>query len=324
MAADPFKFSYGASGAKEIADAVKRHKDRFPSLKIPSRHISDNGAAEISDTLLNDNEIELYSISLADNNICNFGVFAIARSLWYNTNLVTLNLNHNPIGCSGAQAIAEALQFNRRLECLSLEGNGIANLGAEAIAAMLNSNISLKFLDLKSNSIGDQGLEKICNSLIKNSCLTGLVISYNPYDASDLKCLQEALRKNGTLLHLEVSAQDEALISLAGLLKRNESILHHLGIMNRKKPAFPSKLFEKVLPKNTSIFSLKLNGGICSKVEHSLANNLCKFQRDLKVILVLKLQQQTTCVDLNLVKYIFSYFSFRSPLGIAISMLDGI
>ena len=115
--------SIGASGAKEIAEALKVNKS-MTNLDSGSNNIGDSGAKEF------------------------------AEALKVNNSLTTLYFYENNIGDSGATEIVEALKVNKSLISLSLNSNNIGD--STTIKNFIQANVfysqALKLISEKKNS----------------------------------------------------------------------------------------------------------------------------------------------------------------------------
>uniref|UniRef100_A0A8C2U1V8 NLR family CARD domain containing 3 n=1 Tax=Coturnix japonica TaxID=93934 RepID=A0A8C2U1V8_COTJA len=127
-------------------------------LRLDNNQFKDN-VMELLGSVLSVKDCQIQRLSLAENQICNKGAKALARSLMVNRSLTMppaqhslavcsspCSLQHNVIKEEGATALAEALLTNRRLITLHLQKNSIGAHGARKLAEALVQNCSLKEL----------------------------------------------------------------------------------------------------------------------------------------------------------------------------------
>nr|CCA16030.1 conserved hypothetical protein [Albugo laibachii Nc14] len=113
----------------------------------------------------------IVAISLEWNNvgILDEGVFAIAKALEIDTNLVKLDMRNNNITCDGAVALAQALVRNKSLRSLDLRWNDVGNAGAVAFKETLrDENHTLIELELVGNNSNVRHLSDIDVLLQRN------------------------------------------------------------------------------------------------------------------------------------------------------------
>uniref|UniRef100_A0A8V0YX25 NLR family CARD domain containing 3 n=1 Tax=Gallus gallus TaxID=9031 RepID=A0A8V0YX25_CHICK len=200
------------------------------SLRLDNNQFKDN-VMELLGSMLSVKDCQIQRLSLAENQICNKGAKALARSLMVNRSLTVLDLRSNSIGPSGAKALADALKKNQVLLFLSLQHNVIKEEGAAALAEALLTNRRLITLHLQKNSIGAHGARKLAEALAQNCSLKELMLSSNSVGDNGSVALAEALKVNHSLQSLDlqsnsisntgVSALTAALCSNKGLTDLN-------------------------------------------------------------------------------------------------------
>ncbi|KAL6070831.1 NLR family CARD domain containing 3 [Balamuthia mandrillaris] len=116
---------------------------------------------------------------------------AVAKALYGNKNLTSLNLWFCCLGTEGAKAIAEALRHNTTLTSLDISWNEIGSEGARAIAEALCYNSTLSTLDLRTNDLGAEGGEALLEALDNNTTLSTLRIAGNNIPEHLVRELQE-------------------------------------------------------------------------------------------------------------------------------------
>uniref|UniRef100_A0A8C9FMM0 NLR family CARD domain containing 3 n=1 Tax=Pavo cristatus TaxID=9049 RepID=A0A8C9FMM0_PAVCR len=200
------------------------------SLRLDNNQFKDN-VMELLGSVLSGKDCQIQRLSLAENQICNKGAKALARSLMVNRSLTVLDLRSNSIGPSGAKALADALKKNQVLLSLNLQHNVIKEEGATALAEALLTNRRLITLHLQKNSIGAHGARKLAEALAQNCSLKELMLSSNSVGDNGSVALAEALKVNHSLQSLDlqsnsisntgVSALTAALCSNKGLIDLN-------------------------------------------------------------------------------------------------------
>nr|QWT69015.1 NLRC3 [Gallus gallus] len=200
------------------------------SLRLDNNQFKDN-VMELLGSMLSVKDCQIQRLSLAENQICNKGAKALARSLMVNRSLTVLDPRSNSIGPSGAKALADALKKNQVLLSLRLQHNVIKEEGAAALAEALLTNRRLITLHLQKNSIGAHGARKLAEALAQNCSLKELMLSSNSVGDNGSVALAEALKVNHSLQSLDlqsnfisntgVSALTAALCSNKGLTDLN-------------------------------------------------------------------------------------------------------
>lgn len=128
---------------------------------------------------LRNNDPDLTSLILENNQIGPEGAQALADSLQHNTFFTALNLAGTRIGNEGARILADLLQHNTTLERLYLWNNRIEDEGAYALAEALKFNTTLTDLSLRGNRILEEGAQALAESLQFNTTLTDLDLDHN-------------------------------------------------------------------------------------------------------------------------------------------------
>ena len=128
------------------------------------------------------------------------GLMSLAKALYHNSTIHTLNLNYKGIGESGAVSLSQTLHHNSTLSELQLTCNRIGDKGAIALSESLHQNSTLKIIDLSGNSIGDSGAAALAEALHHNSSLINIDLSHNSSIGDDgAVALARALLKNHSL-----------------------------------------------------------------------------------------------------------------------------
>ncbi|XP_048817697.1 NLR family CARD domain-containing protein 3 isoform X2 [Lagopus muta] len=193
------------------------------SLRLDNNQFKDN-VMELLGSVLSVKDCQIQRLSLAENQICNKGAKALARSLMVNRSLTALDLRSNSIGSSGAKALADALKKNQVLLSLNLQHNVIKEEGATALAEALLTNRRLITLQLSSNSVGDSGSVALAEALKVNHSLQSLDLQSNSISNTGVSALTAALCSNKGLIDLnlrENSISKEGGPAIAHALRTN-------------------------------------------------------------------------------------------------------
>uniref|UniRef100_A0A6B2LMD2 Uncharacterized protein n=1 Tax=Arcella intermedia TaxID=1963864 RepID=A0A6B2LMD2_9EUKA len=93
----------------------------------------------------------LRRLDLNGNNIGDYGIFKLTKSLKRNTNFTSLSLSHNKFTVEGFKEIASLLQKNYTINSLDLKGNKLSQESDEGFLELCKSltlNTSLSNLEL--------------------------------------------------------------------------------------------------------------------------------------------------------------------------------
>jgi len=93
------------------------------------------------------------------------GTELLAKGLWQNGTVTTLELSGNYIGCCGVQHLIATLQSMTLLSKLGLSWNSVANDGAIVLASALKGLPKLGNLDLGYNRVRDEGAAALAAAL---------------------------------------------------------------------------------------------------------------------------------------------------------------
>ena len=194
--------------------------------------------------LINNKLPKIRYISM-DNN--NGGVFlAVFIAYVFQLNpyvLQELDIICNHITDDGAIKIAKSLKYNTTLLSLNLKGNNIGDAGAIALAEFLVSNTTLEYFSLAQNQISDIGFELICKALKVNKTLLGLTIDHNN-EIMNWGLLIPALEDN-FVIHVvnidEYRCEPETLKEIHKLLKRNRNLYENQYWLPWRHMSFPSE-----------------------------------------------------------------------------------
>lgn len=101
----------------------------------------------------------------------------LAKALFKNNTLATLDISHNQIGDSGLESICEPIKQLDNLKELHIESCGISSVGCMHLSAALTFNASVAALYLSNNPIRDDGCEALAEMLMVNATLQTLYIN---------------------------------------------------------------------------------------------------------------------------------------------------
>ena len=169
---------------------------------------------------------------------------AIAYVFQFNPYLLEkLEMYGNQITDVGAIKIAKSLKYNTTLLSLDLSDNNIGDAGAIALAEFLVSNTTLEYFSLAQNQISDIGFELICKALKVNKTLLGLTIDHNN-EIMNWGLLIPALEDN-FVIHVvnidEYRCEPETLKKIHKLLKRNRNLYENQYWLPWRHMSFPSE-----------------------------------------------------------------------------------
>ena len=102
-------------------------------------------------------ETKLTNLDMGNNNIGHESGEHIAAYIKTDLELASLNLYMNELCDLGAIAVCKALRQNTAIQILDIGGNNILQAGAEALGDALKENHSLHTLEIGYNPIGPKG-----------------------------------------------------------------------------------------------------------------------------------------------------------------------
>jgi hypothetical protein len=135
------------------------------------------------------------------------GFQCLARGLFCNNSLETLDLDYTNMGQSSVIALVDGLRINKTLKCLDLSANDeLSQSGRAAIERLIGYNV-LRELSL-DNTLGSVGASILASGLSDNHSLEklGLTNAFVRVEAVEtFLAVCESLRGNTTLRYLNVS-----------------------------------------------------------------------------------------------------------------------
>lgn len=146
----------------------------------------------------------LTSLDLSCNGIDDPAGAYIARLLKRNTALVNVSLGSNQLGVFACRAFGESLCSNASLKCLSLESNPLTRRGEDssgirALADMFGKNKTLTSVNLWRCALGAEAGTALSRGMASNHTITFLEIGHNGLTTMDQYKLKASLDDNFTL-----------------------------------------------------------------------------------------------------------------------------
>lgn len=143
----------------------------------------------------------LTSLDLSCNGIDDAAGAYVARLLKRNTALVNVALGSNRLGVLACRAFGESLSSNSTLKCLSLEsnpltGDGTNISGIRALADMFSRNSTLRSVNLWRCALGAQAGAALSRGMESNHTITFLDVGLNGLVMADQHKVKTALDRN--------------------------------------------------------------------------------------------------------------------------------
>lgn len=134
---------------------------------------------------------------------------ALAKAMWTNTSLTSLDLSCNGIDDAAGAYIAHLLKRNTALVNVALGSNQLGVFACRAFGESLCSNSTLKCLSLESNPLtGDganiSGIRALADMFTKNSTLTSVNLWRCALGTEAGAALSRGMESNHTITFLEV------------------------------------------------------------------------------------------------------------------------
>lgn len=174
-------------------------------------------------------DTRIISLDLSNLNLSDTAGAYIARMLKNNRTLVKLEIGDNAMGCNTCTTLAESLKANNTLEYLSMESNPLTSQdGAsctEALASIVRDNTSLRYMSLWRCNTGVEGGRFIYEAMKGNDKLTCMEMGYNNWQFSDITAIKTILSKNKAIQQGEIARRNESLKkekAAQDLVKRQE------------------------------------------------------------------------------------------------------
>ena len=157
----------------------------------------------------------------------------VSKFLYYNTNILKLDISYNDISDDGAVAISECLKNNNTLQELNMSQNKVSDYGIINIGKALQINITLQILDISHNFLSNDGAVAIGECLTKSNTLQELNLSWNSTTTEGITKITEAITVNTGLHTLDLSSQHvndplRFTMTLLTAMKHNQTMMRLL------------------------------------------------------------------------------------------------
>lgn len=141
---------------------------------------------------------------------------ALAKAMWTNTSLTSLDLSCNGIDDAAGAYVARLLKRNTALVNVALGSNQLGVLACRAFGESLSSNSTLKCLSLESNPLtGDganiSGIRALADMFSRNSTLTSVNLWRCALGAEAGAALSRGMETNHTITFLDVGLNGLAM-----------------------------------------------------------------------------------------------------------------
>lgn len=146
-------------------------------LRLANNNISDVGVTALAQQL--QHLTALSELDLSTNYIGYDGAMALSLCISNSPSLTKLELQKNVLGDDGGQVIASKLHLCKRLTCLDLSDNGLADGAMRSLSESLHSCSLLVQLNLSSSEFWDEGITALARAFPNCDHLTGLDLSVN-------------------------------------------------------------------------------------------------------------------------------------------------
>lgn len=175
------------------------------TLSLPKNGLNARDAGAIAKLLYVNRTIR--SLDLLKNNLGPDGTHSLVQPLVSaNTTLIALNLTHNCLGVSGAHSIETLLKHTRVLQTLKIGYNHFGPKGIKTLAPRLAACRSLRSLSLSHNQIGSKGMHLLATKLSeRNSALVYLDVACNRGGTRGTRAIADWLIYNKTLQTLVIA-----------------------------------------------------------------------------------------------------------------------
>lgn len=143
----------------------------------------------------------LTSLDLSSNGLDDSSGAYIARLLKRNTSLLSVSLGSNQLGPFACRAFGESLCTNKTLRCLNLESNQLTRDGEDvsgigAMAEMFTRNTTITSVNLWRCALGGKAGAALSRGMESNSTIAFLEVGHNGLAMMDEGRIKTALDKN--------------------------------------------------------------------------------------------------------------------------------
>jgi len=167
------------SGAADLAKGISQSAS-LTEINLSNNEIDDAGASALAAVIAG--KPALSSLNLNTNKIGTAGVSALADAVSSSDHAFPqINLAENNLDDSSIEALAKIVSSNTTVTHLNLAGNKIGDAGAARLAEVLRGNHNVLYVDLANNQIGNSGAVAIQNLLKANQTIISVNLSNNKF-----------------------------------------------------------------------------------------------------------------------------------------------
>ena len=175
------------------------------------------------------------SLDVSNMNISDLSGSYICRALRKNRSIIKLELGGNNCGPKTCLSLGDSLKINNVVTYVSLESNLLTNglddkLGMESIATMLSVNNTLKHLSVWGCNINSEGCKMLADNLSLNKSLISFDLFYNDWEQDQINVIYDRLKQN-----CEIEAEKEKLRETIENKKQAKASMEQKRIEARKR-----------------------------------------------------------------------------------------
>ena len=205
-------------GIKTLAGALAEN-DTLRHVNLSQNNLKSKGATTLVQALQANDNWQLKSIDISNNNIGEAGMRPFGEFLVLDRKLEGFFVGANDIGEEGAVYLANVLKHNYTLKRLGADNNKMGEYGSMVVVEPLKSyNTTLEYLDLSWNNMGEDAAIFLADTLGHNSQLKSLNMKGNDIGSIGATAFSEAFAYNEVLTKLDLSRNqitDEGAFALA-------------------------------------------------------------------------------------------------------------
>ena len=168
--------------------------------------------------------------------ISSIGARSLAKAMWINENITSLDLSSNFLNDHAGKYLARILNRNNTILSMELDSNEFGPMTCRAFGESLKNNTSLKYLNLDSNplltqKIGLEQFKEFSDALSSSKTLTNINLHRCNITAEGGSALINALEKNDSILFLDIGHNH---ISMADQLRYGIAMDRNLKLYEKK------------------------------------------------------------------------------------------
>lgn len=175
---------------------------------------------------------------------------ALAKAMWTNTSLTSLDLSCNGIDDPAGAYIARLLKRNTALVNVALGSNQLGAFACRAFGESLSTNATLKSLSLESNPLtrdgeDTSGIRALADTFGRNSTLTSVNLWRCALGAEAGTALSRGMESNHTITFLELGNNGLAMTDqhkVKAALDRNFTKFEERQSMRRHEQSIADKI----------------------------------------------------------------------------------